>query len=558
MDLLWRIENATDCKTIKLEKDKTYHVWQGDCPLRFGHYFSNTATKEENPDGRHRAAFYLQNKKNIKIDGNGATLLIHGVVTPMLFDGCENVTVKNLTIDYARPTMSEFTIEKKEGKGYLLHIPEEYLFEIRGNTLVWLGEKDLGGNRLWEIPYKDKDVLSMYYHPEEEKICILKTEDGDVHPSVPKFSRIERIDGTHVRVELENETAFFPVGCTVQTRRVTRMEAGAGFLYCKNLRLENVRICAMNGFGLLAQFCENVTYNGLDCTPKIGRTAASNADFFHFSGCKGDIVIENCKAAAGHDDFINVHGTHLRIIEHDKEKNSLLVRFMNAQSRGFKAFFVGDKLELIKWNTLLPYAEAEVREVRKINDTDVLLVLDRALPEIELGKDVVENATWTPSLTVRNNYFGCSGCRGILCTTRKPVLIENNVFYHVSGVPLLVEDDCNFWFESGYTQEIVFKNNRVVGCGYGFENEGGPLVQITPKILDENFNGCVHGSLILEKNTFEEANIAGHFFCLEYVDKVVLSKNSFDAEYTIVKKAVRECREEENTVRYEVLEKGVK
>lgn len=548
MNLNETLSSLTNGETILLE-NKIYHIWQEDCPLLSGYYFSNTTSLEENPNGNHRAAIYLRNKKNITIDGNGATLLIHGVVTPLIFDNCENITIKNLTIDYARPTMSEFLIEKKEGKKYTLYIPPEFLFELRGNDLIWLGEKNSQGVRYWKIPYRNFNVLSMYYDPVNEKICNMMYEEDDSQPSVPKFSCAERIDETHICVELEKDDAFFPIGCTVQTRRIGRNETGAGFLYCKDLHMENVRICAMNGFGLLSQFCENITYNGVDCTPKAGRTVASNADFFHFSGCKGNVLIENCKAAGGHDDFINVHGTHLRIFNYDKESKKLLVRFMHEQSCGFKAFFVGDKIELIKWDTLLPYATATVVAVNHVNLTDIELTVDGVLPEIELGKDVVENATWTAQLTVRNNYFGCSGVRGVLCTTRKPVLIENNVFYHVSGVPLLLEDDCNFWFESGYTTDVVFKNNKVIGCGYGFENKGEAIIQVTPKVLNENTKIPVHKKLVIKNNSFSDANPLGHYMNFEYIDTVVLSKNVFDTHYIITKKCVNNFIEQENFVK---------
>ena len=60
-------------------------------------------------------------KKNITIDGNGSTVLVHGKMTPILLDRCENITIKNLIIDYACPTMSEFKVLKSE-KNYNNHI----------------------------------------------------------------------------------------------------------------------------------------------------------------------------------------------------------------------------------------------------------------------------------------------------------------------------------------------------------------------------------------------------------------------------------------------------
>ena len=96
------------------EKNKIYDVRQDDSSFLNGFYCSNTAKKHENPDGTRYSALYLDGKKNITIEGNGATLLVHGKMTPLLFNNCENITIKNLTIDYACPTMAEFKVLSNE------------------------------------------------------------------------------------------------------------------------------------------------------------------------------------------------------------------------------------------------------------------------------------------------------------------------------------------------------------------------------------------------------------------------------------------------------------
>ena len=111
----------------------------------------------------------------------------------------------------------------------------------------------------------------------------------------------------------------------------------------------------MHGLGMVSQFCENVSFINCDLTPSDDRTIVSTADFFQFSGCRGDIKIQNCKANGAHDDYINVHGTHLRIVEKDEINNSILVRFMHDESWGFQAFEVEDVIDFIKWDTLQPF-----------------------------------------------------------------------------------------------------------------------------------------------------------------------------------------------------------
>ena len=91
--------DARDDSVILLQKDKTYHVCRHDSYHLDGYFCTNTASQQENPTGERFTAIYLKEKKNITIDGNGATLLVHGKMTPLLLDRCENITVKNLTVD---------------------------------------------------------------------------------------------------------------------------------------------------------------------------------------------------------------------------------------------------------------------------------------------------------------------------------------------------------------------------------------------------------------------------------------------------------------------------
>lgn len=530
---------VNDGAKIVLEKNKTYHARQDDSFLLTGYYCSNTAKQHENPDGTRKTAIYLKNKKNIEIDGNGATLLVHGKMTPLLFDGCENIFLKNLTIDYACPTMAEFTVLSNENGVCTVKINPEYLYRIENNELIWQGETGLDGKPYWEDSYIGNRRHVKYFDP-VQRMCF------DFGRSNLESEKIEDLGDNTLRLTLKNKEAHLPAGSVIQTRNIVRDQTGSLFQRCKNLVFENLRVKFMHGLGMVSQFCENVSYINCDLTPAQGRTVASTADFFQFSGCKGKLLIDGCVARGAHDDYVNVHGTHLRIVEKDDTENSLLVRFMHAETWGFQAVEKGDELEFIRWDTLQPYEKTKVVDYERINDTDIRLFLDRSLPEIIVGKDVVENATWTPDLCVRNCNFGPTAGRGILCTTRGEVVIENNRFENLWGPALLLEDDCNFWFESGYTTKIIFRNNLIIGCDYGITCEGAPVIRYTPKVMNEDFNGFVHGSLVVDGNRFEGARKGSHRLHLEYLREAVITNNSFDAPYEIYRRNVGTITEEDN------------
>lgn len=530
-----------DGETIVLEKDKVYHVRHEDSFEIEGYYCTNTAKQHENPNGLRRTAMYLKNKKNIIIDGNGASVIVHGKMTPFLFDKCENITVKNLTVDYACPTMSEFKVVSNENGVCIIKINPECLFRIEGNNLIWQGENDLNGIPYWEDSYIGNRRHIKVFDPAKEQCRDFRRDNLE-------FEKIERIDNLTLKVRLKNKDADFAEGCIFQTRNIVRDQTGAYFNRCKNLYFENLRIKFMHGLGMVSQFCENVTYKNCDFTPKEGRTIASTADFFQFSGCKGELGIDSCKAWGAQDDYVNVHGTHLRIIDQNKDEKSLAVRFMHAESWGFQAFEKEDELEFIKWNTLIPYANARVIDYKRLNDTDIRLFVDCLPDGIELEKDVVENTTWTPNLHVTNCDFGPTSGRGILCTTRGKVIIEKNRFRNLWGPALLIEDDCNFWYESGYTKEIIFRNNHVSGCEYAEMWKNAPVIRYTPKVMDENSTEYVHGKLVLTGNTFEKPRNDKHYIHLEYLREAEITDNRFDALYVLETQVVGTLIDKNNKI----------
>lgn len=538
------LKNANDGCVITFEKGEEYHVYQNDCLFLTGYHFSNTASIEENPDGYRPTAIFLKNLKNVKIDGNGAKLIIHGIMTPFIFDNCENLTFCNLTVDYARPTMSEFTILKQTQSGeYLVKIADFSLFEIKNDRIIWHGEKPFSNeNYFWQLDYRDDMSIAMYYDPHTEYVKMMGKNGSNRFPSVPEFEKITELGGGLLKVKLKDENAFFPVGCVVQTRNTVRDQIGGAFINCKNAVCQNLTVRAMHGLGLLAQLCDGITFDGLNVTPEKGRTSASNADFFQISNCKGKATIKNCVCAFGHDDFVNVHGTHLKVLEKNGDKREIKVSFVELHSRGFCPFGAGDDIDYIDKNTLLCYGGAKITAVKQLSDLEFLLTLD-VLPEVNLG-DVIENATNTPAVVIENNKFGPSMGRGILCTTRKKTVIKNNIFYKTGGNALCIEDDCNFWFESGFVNDLIFENNKIVDCAYGVSGCGGvAVVSINPQVLEKQKPVYVHKNITLKNNEFLRLCKESYKIEVKNVLNFTLENNLSDSPIKVERESVKNFNE---------------
>lgn len=524
-DLSERFINVSDGDIITLEKNRIYEIAPEDSFHLKGLFFSNTAKQEENPDGERFCGIYLEGRSNITIDGNGATILIHGIMTPFIFKKCRNIVMKNLTIDHFRPTMTEYTVTECRPGSAVLKINDEYLYRIDGKIIYWHSESDFSGKPYWEIPYKGPKVLSNAMNPETGIVDDMICGKGDSRGGFPDIMHIDVLDKNTLRVEFRDREKLITEGTVVSTRCIIRYQTGGASDESENIILENLRIKSMNGFGILAQNSRNITYRNLDITPAEGRTIVSDADFFHFSGCSGEIKVLNCKATGAHDDIINIHGTHLKIVSINRDKNTLLMRYSHTESWGFNPYIAGDEIEYVSGNTLLPYACAKILNCRQKSNTDFEIEVD-SIPDVEFAEnDVVENVTRTASLYVEGNTFERIPSRAILCTTRKDVTILNNTFRYMGAPVICVADDANFWFESGRSGKILFDGNTVVDCGARETKIGCDVIRYEPVVMDKSSDKAVHGKIIIRRNKFINNLAEKYTINLNYVREAEISDN---------------------------------
>lgn len=519
-------------ETLTLEK-KTYAIAPEDSFYLTGLHFSNTAKREENPQGERFCGIFLENKENVVIDGNGSTVLIHGIMTPFIFLNCRNIVMKNFTFDHFRPTMSEMeVIECVRGRA-LVRIGEEFRCEIRHNNLFWLSEDDSRGRLYWENRYKGPDIRSCMLNPANGIIEEIPQSAGDRWHGMPDIGRIEERGNGLYEITFRDSEVYFAPGTVIQTRNIIREQTGGAILESSGVTLENLRIMSMNGFGILAQNSSDITYLSLDCTPKQGRTIVSDADFFHYSGCSGRLTVRGCRAKGAHDDIINVHGTHLKITGLDKDKGTVTVRYSHPESRGFNPYVAGDRIEFVCGNTLLPYFDTVVTGVTQLSDTD-FAVSAESLPESVCGdNDVIENTTRTASLLVEDCVFETIPSRGILCTTRKDVLIRNTVFRNMGMPALLIADDANFWFESGRSGLVRFEDNTVINCGARECASGCDVIRYEPVIMDSSSLTPVHKKLVVRGNSFTNTNSDEYTFNLCSLESAEIENNRSNVELKI-------------------------
>lgn len=464
------------------------------------YHISNTTSESENPDPTKHIGLYLHSLKNITIDGCGSTLQMNGEMTSFVLDRCEGIILKNLNIDYKHPTQTEVEV-LEEGKDYLIvqvHPTSQY--RIVDEQLEWYGDGWSFKNGIAQSYDRASNMTWRSWSPMENLIRAVELRPNVLYLQYKEKPQV----GLHI---------------VFQMRDSFRDEVSGFVNRSKNVQLENLNFYYLGNFGVVCQYSENVTFDRCNFAPRpdSGRTNAGFADFIQVSGCRGMIDIRNSRFSGAHDDPINIHGTHLRVMEF-LSPNRLKVRFMHDQTFGFEAFFKGDDIELVDPLSLLAVEKAKVKEAKLVTPREMELTLSGLLsPEVIQRKDlVVENVLWTPEVRITNNYFERIPTRGILITTRRKSLIEGNTFYGMQMSGILVADDGLSWYESGPVHDLTIRRNTFFNCGE-------PIINIDPE--NREYKGAVHKNITIEENYFYMRKNSSSVIRAKAVDGLVIRHN---------------------------------
>jgi hypothetical protein len=467
-------------------------------------YLSN-ATERDTLSKLKSIAFLFKGCRNLTVDGNNSLIVLHGKIVAFAVLNSNNIKIKNVSFDYDRPTMSELTILSVNDSSIETAIHQDSRYLIDSGHIHFYGEG-----------WRSNAFRTVRFDPHTEE---MRNADFKL------FLKAKAVQDSVCRVRFEGDfrDLNYHRGDVLTVRDPYRDNCGAFISLSKNIKLENVKMHYMHGLGILSQFSENISLFKVVVAPRqnSGRVVASFADCFHFSGCKGLVKIDSCYTSGSHDDAINVHGTHLKIVCVKNRK--ITVRFMHHQTYGFAAFFPDDSIAFVNPKTLLPLGFAKLKTAKLVSKYEMELEPETLLPTSKLVGDCIENLTWTPEVIIRNSRFERTSTRGVLVTTRRKVVIENNVFYHTGMSPILIADDASNWYESGAVHDVTIHNNIFENCGY---SSGSGAIKIAPENVELDTGKTVHSNIAIINNTFKSFN--GSVLFARSVDNLQFSNNIID------------------------------
>ena len=467
--------------TIKLGGG-SYHLHRNQATV-VKYFISNTMSWNGSPDNMKYIGVYLKSAKNITIDGEGAKLITHGEITSIVIDECENITLKNLTVDAADPSVTEMTVESISGNTATYKAHETSDYQISGNTLTWKGE--------YGWTFNGGGVAPQVYDPKQDITW----------RSVNPFSNItslSQLGNKRISASYSSFSNDIQSGRTFQMRDAIRDQV-AGFIHkSMNVTYDNVIMNFLGNFGIVCQYSDTLSFLHCRFAPdeSSGRSNAGFADFLQVSGCKGLLKVEDSYFIGAHDDPINIHGTYLKIQTYNSPTQTK-VQFMHHESWGFEAFFVGDSIEFVDVASMMPIQTAKITVVTRNDDRNITLSFDNPVDIVAFQAKskgvVIENISWTPEVEIRRNYFSRVPTRGVLLTTRRRAVIEENTFFRMQMAGIYVSGDAASWYESGKVTDLTIRNNKFIECG-------SPVIFFDP--TNSVSNGYVHSNVKIEGNIF--------------------------------------------------------
>lgn len=447
------------------------------------------------------AGIYLNGLRHLTIDGCGSELVFHSRMTPIIINQCEDVEIFNLSIDHVRPTVSEFTVTHVGETFMDVEIHPDSWYTVDNGKFFWVGaDSDRYVPQLFQ-PYDPSHAVTW----RENLNLGLRAEGiakGKVrfhYPAKPKVTagQIWQMRGDGIR-----------------------NQQGSVVNLSKNVRWTDVDFYFCTGLGIVSQLSEDLAFRRVNIEPRkdSGRTCASFADGIHCCNCSGKVLIEDCRIVGTQDDPINVYGNDLSIISREKP-NELLLSYPNQEQCGYLMFFPGDDLMLLRKRTLLPFLSRKIISAELIDKMTQRVVLDGEVPEDCIGQ-IAENRTRMPEIIIRGCYFARTPTRGVLVSSWRKTLIENNFFDRTQMAAILVNHGDPTYFMQGAVEDLTIRNNTFEEC------HGGIYIQPEQPVV--NRNSPVDKEVRIVGNRFLAGEIEYPIFWARSTQSITIKNNQIE------------------------------
>lgn len=476
-------------------------------------------------NGLKRSAFPLIGMENVHLKGDETKFIFHGVMVPFIIERSSNITIEGISIDWEMPLHTEVEViaHNEAANSFDVKIPQSQPYLIRNGELVFIKEgyeHNMETGILFDRDNKRVHYNTRAYTPIPYKRKVPLKNGKDIQPLYEPFLAFPAL----MKPELENRLVakelkpgivrisgspkeLPPIGTVYACKGAGGKNRLAPAMYInrsRNINISQVNIYHAGGMGVIAEGSENIYMQELTVSipPNSKRVVSTTADATHFLNCRGKIKFDQCLMTNQLDDATNVHGAYM-VIQDVLDEHTLGVRVGHFQQQGLYFGDRGNRIGIVdQKKSVHALFDFTLEDVQEVNAGYYKLRFNETLPKTIKKGMVVENLDAYPEVNITNCTFKNNRARGILLSTPRKVVVENNYFSTMmSAVFMPVE--LSYWYESGHSQDVTIRNNRFVDCAYGGKNL--PVIYIHTTL---DHNDYVFGKIGIEGNKFEQFDAA--------------------------------------------------
>lgn len=446
--------------------------------------------------------FYVQGKKNLTIDGDGAHLIFKDNISAFGFFECDNITLKNFTVDYDYPCFFQAKIIESAEDHFAVEIDQEKfpcLFDPKEKKLSFFARgEDKPCLFLEAMLANEYDAEGRFGLNSPDYFLCVGGKPHEVYSNMSALFDVAQegniLRFTHVG---GREMPCHHVGSHLMLTNHERRNNDLYFYRCKNISLSNIELYSSPSFGVIALLCENILIDNVNTRPKPGTTRklAATADMFHFVNTKGFVKIENSTVCNINDDCVNVHSLYTRVLS-KIGPNKLLVDCPYLAKKILNLYQKGDVIQAVDPCDFSRKGKGHVVLSSVFRGRYCLeITFEDSIEQIN-EEDFLTAIEYEPDLYISGCRFGNNRGRGILPQTSGSIRIENNVIYN-SGSGIKFGGTSKTYMEGSPARQIAVLNNCFDDCGYRGKN----MIDCSAQMLETDH--ILYGKLVLKDNVMK-------------------------------------------------------
>ncbi len=445
---------------------------------------------------------------DLTIDGHGAELDFHHILSGFQISHCKRVMIKNLSVDWNVPlAVPGHIIRDAEGRK-AVQVDPGYFYDPDGKVAS-VSNFDVAHMR-W-----DKSIDFECYTPAKVEIT----------PETRSY---------YIQ-EIRNYDPAIGAGCVI------RYHTYDGWVFCvtptsSDITFEHVNLYASPGIGwyCLGNRGYKLSYCNIEVKPGTNRPISLMSDGIQCRNTIGDIILDHCNFSGQGDDAVNLDNSWITISSQPDKRTLQLQTWASAfwtevVSRGGKALEPGDKISFWSKKDLAKLGDAMV--VKKVDDKSGhwIVTVDRDLPAgATLGAVVRCDFQVTSGFSITNCHFHNSRARGMVVQVQDGV-IENNTVDHTCGSAVQLTCDTNWWEEGYGVHNVVVRGNTFRSCNFvkwERTHSGRHLacLSISSNTLDGVSPFPQQTNLLIDNNTIDDT--PGLAIQVTSAQNVVVSRNT--------------------------------